>query len=327
LHARVNRRWILRYFVGSNASTRSRHERRENRLPEKPAPADTECTMTDSVDRTFSPWPIAWSGGDRRRGRGAGCLRDSLDQGPHLRGRQGRQCPGLADDDRPPPRQWMLIAALMVVSLLGGTLLGWALPHVDRDEESERQEIAIQFTDPTITATGALRYLPEEQVFVLDVSGMPELPEGSVYQAWLIDENAPVPVGVMRTGSGELAAAGDRDAFETFRHGRGRATGQPGADLRSNPGRLTPRDVRVLSPTPERLSRPYLRTQGSWDIQPSIAMWLPILDGHLPSLALFDCGYRSVSMHATMYGRELHPKIRGRLNQCMSRDFPTQFGR
>ena len=114
------------------------------------------------------------------------------------------------------PRQWMTIAALMLVSLLGGTLLGQVLPQFDSDEEIEGQQIAIQFTDPSITATGELRYLPDEQVFVLDVTGMPELPEGYVYQAWLIDENAPIPVGVMRAESGEIASAGDRNAFETF---------------------------------------------------------------------------------------------------------------
>jgi anti-sigma-K factor RskA len=114
------------------------------------------------------------------------------------------------------PRQWMMVAALMLVSLLGGTLLGQVLPQFDDGEEIEGQQIAIQFTDPSITATGKLRYLPDEQVFVLDVTGMPELPEGYVYQAWLIQGDEPVPVGVMRAESGEIASAGDRDAFETF---------------------------------------------------------------------------------------------------------------
>jgi anti-sigma-K factor RskA len=113
-------------------------------------------------------------------------------------------------------RQWLAIAALMLVSLLGGTLLGQVLPQFDDGEEVEGQQIAIQFTDPGITATGELRYLPDEQVFVLDVTGMPELPEGYVYQAWLIEGDDPVPVGVMRAESGEIASAGNRDKFEMF---------------------------------------------------------------------------------------------------------------
>jgi anti-sigma-K factor RskA len=112
-------------------------------------------------------------------------------------------------------RQWMLVAALMAVSLLVGALLGVAVPRLGEDDP-DADRIAIQFTDPSITATGELRYLPDEQVFVLEISGMPEPPEGYVYQAWLINDDAPVPVGVMNTKTGEFASAGDRDAFQTF---------------------------------------------------------------------------------------------------------------
>jgi hypothetical protein len=114
-----------------------------------------------------------------------------------------------------PGRQWLMIAALLVVSLLAGAVLGQALPRFG-DDQPEPDRIAIQFTDPSITATGELRYFPDEQVFVLEVTGMPEPPEGYVYQAWLIDESAPIPVGVMNPDSGEFASAGDRDAFQTF---------------------------------------------------------------------------------------------------------------
>jgi anti-sigma-K factor RskA len=112
-------------------------------------------------------------------------------------------------------RQWMMVAALMALSLLTGGVLGWALTSLG-DDEPEADRIAIQFTDPSITATGELRYLPEEKVFVLEMTGMPEPPDGYVYQAWLIDEDAPVPVGVMDTDSGEFASSGDRDAYQTF---------------------------------------------------------------------------------------------------------------
>lgn len=114
-------------------------------------------------------------------------------------------------------REWLAIAAVAIVSLLGGTALGQALPQVlGGDSEQDQQVIAIQFTDPGITASGELRYLPDEQVFVLELTGMPELPEGQVYQAWLIDDSAPVPVGVMDPATGEMATAGNRDAYQTF---------------------------------------------------------------------------------------------------------------
>ncbi len=112
-------------------------------------------------------------------------------------------------------RQWLMVAALMVLSLIGGTLLGQVLPRLDGDDV-QGQQIAIEFTDPNITATGELRYLPEEQVFVLNVTGMPEPPAGHVYQAWLIDAGGPIPVGVMNPQLGEFASAGDRSQFQTF---------------------------------------------------------------------------------------------------------------
>ena len=113
-------------------------------------------------------------------------------------------------------RPWLMIAALIVVSLLGGAIFGAGLSQVS-DNEGDAQQIAIQFTDPEITATGELRYLPEEQVFVLEVAGMPEPPSGYVYQAWLIEEGEPIPAGVMMNPeTGELACVGDRDAFDTF---------------------------------------------------------------------------------------------------------------
>jgi len=123
--------------------------------------------------------------------------------------------PRQAPPTRLAPRQWLMVAALMVLSLVGGTVLGQLLPRFG-EEDVQGQQIAIQFTDPSITATGELRYLPEEQVFVLNVTGMPEPPAGHVYQAWLIDEGGPVPAGVMDADSGELASAANRSAYQTF---------------------------------------------------------------------------------------------------------------
>ena len=111
-------------------------------------------------------------------------------------------------------RQWLLVAALMLLSLIGGTVLGQVLPRIG--EEDEGREIAIQITDPSISATGELRYLPDEQVFILNVKGMPEPPPGHVYQAWLISDGTPVPAGVMNPALGEFASAGSPDAFQTF---------------------------------------------------------------------------------------------------------------
>lgn len=113
------------------------------------------------------------------------------------------------------PRQWLTVAALMLISLIAGTLLGQLLPRFGEDEV-QTQQIAIQFTDPNITATGELRYIPDEQVFVLTVNGMPAAPEGHVYQAWLIQGDTPVSAGVMKGQQNEIASVGNRSQFDTF---------------------------------------------------------------------------------------------------------------
>lgn len=112
-------------------------------------------------------------------------------------------------------RQWLAIAALMVLSLMGGTLLGRTLPRAQEDVLGS-QEIAIQFTDPSISASGLLRYIPGEQVFVLEVDGLTPPPEGFVHQGWLIDESGPVPAGLMDTTKGELASVGTPDQYQAF---------------------------------------------------------------------------------------------------------------
>lgn len=123
--------------------------------------------------------------------------------------------PAAPEPTRFSSRQWLLVAALMLVSLIGGALLGQVLPQFG-ENAPQAQQIAIQFTDPNITATGELRYLPDEEIFVLSINDMPEAPDGFVYQAWLIQGDAPIPAGVMDTSQGELASVGDRSQFDAF---------------------------------------------------------------------------------------------------------------
>jgi hypothetical protein len=112
-------------------------------------------------------------------------------------------------------RHWLGLAALMLLSLVGGVVLGQVLPRIGEDD-NDMETMAIQIMDPSISATGELRYLPDEGVFILRVDNMPEPPPGMVYQAWLINDGNPVPVGVMNPALGEFASAGNPDAFQTF---------------------------------------------------------------------------------------------------------------
>lgn len=113
------------------------------------------------------------------------------------------------------PRVWLMVAALMLVSLVSGVVLARALPQIG-EEEPASQEIAVQFTGEDVTATGVLRYLPDQHVFVLQVDGLTPPPEGFVHQAWLIGDEGPVPAGLMDTERGEVATVGVIDQYQTF---------------------------------------------------------------------------------------------------------------
>jgi len=111
-------------------------------------------------------------------------------------------------------RQLMAIAALALISLVAGLLIGRT--YFPESEAPQPQNITIQFADPDISATGTLRYLPDEQVYVLEMENMPELPEGQVYQVWLIGDDTPQSAGVMNSASGEFATAGSPEEFQTL---------------------------------------------------------------------------------------------------------------
>jgi hypothetical protein len=119
-----------------------------------------------------------------------------------------------------PPAQnafqaWLMVAALMLVSLVSGVVLAGVLPQIGNDKPAS-QEIAVQFTGTDVTATGVLHYLPDQQVFVLKVDGLTPPPEGFVHQAWLIGDDGPVPAGLMDTERGEVAAVAVIDQYQTF---------------------------------------------------------------------------------------------------------------
>lgn len=113
------------------------------------------------------------------------------------------------------PRAWLAVAALMLISLITGAMLDQAEPQIGEDKVGIERIVA-EFTDPNVDATGELLYLPEEKVFLLNVSGMPVLPPGYVYQAWLIEGNVTTSVGLLDAETRVFAVAGDRDKLQMF---------------------------------------------------------------------------------------------------------------
>lgn len=111
---------------------------------------------------------------------------------------------------------WRTLAAVAVISLLLGGVLGQVLPRVGSEDEPERETFTVEFTQPQGEAVATLSYLPEEEIFVFSVSGLPPPPEGYVYQAWLINADGPIPTGTMAEGQEEMATHGDKSQFTTF---------------------------------------------------------------------------------------------------------------
>jgi anti-sigma-K factor RskA len=111
-------------------------------------------------------------------------------------------------------RQWLAWAAAAALLLLSIGLFGWNLSL--RDDEPEPQTIALQPSSAEITGAAEATYLEDEGVIVLTMHDMPELPEGQVYQLWLIGEGAPVPSGVFTADQDEFAVAGNPAEHSTI---------------------------------------------------------------------------------------------------------------
>jgi hypothetical protein len=109
---------------------------------------------------------------------------------------------------------WRALAAVAVISLLLGGVIGQVLPRFG--DEDEPETFTVEFTQPQDEAAATLSYLPDEEIFVFSVSGLPPPPEGYVYQAWLINAEGPIPTGTMAEGQEEMAAHGDKSQFTTF---------------------------------------------------------------------------------------------------------------
>lgn len=110
---------------------------------------------------------------------------------------------------------WRALAAVAVISLLLGGVIGQVLPRFG-DDEPESETFTVEFTQDQGEAAATLSYLPDEEIFVFSVSGLPPPPEGYVYQAWLINAEGPIPTGTMAEGQEEMAAHGDKSQFTTF---------------------------------------------------------------------------------------------------------------
>lgn len=99
---------------------------------------------------------------------------------------------------------WSKLAAVLAVLLIGG-LLAWNVSLRGNESDLEATVVALEdqattvaqageaqtvgqlnAQSPDVASAGEVQYLPERQVMLIELHDLPPLPEGQVYQLWLI---------------------------------------------------------------------------------------------------------------------------------------------
>lgn len=110
---------------------------------------------------------------------------------------------------------WATAAAALLILSLG--LLYWNMQL--RSEISTTppiETLALATTPMAPEASGDVKYMPEQGVIMVDVKDLPPLPEGYVYEVWLIGEGDPVAAGVFSSATAQHAIVADRSQFSTL---------------------------------------------------------------------------------------------------------------
>lgn len=111
---------------------------------------------------------------------------------------------------------WAAAAILLLAFSVGMVLWNLDLRQSLNGQSQPTKTVAVQFAQPQNGARASLVYLPDQQVMLLNVLNMPQLPDGQVYQVWLIDAKGPAPVGVFHAGDSQVAIAANPTAYQTL---------------------------------------------------------------------------------------------------------------
>ena len=111
---------------------------------------------------------------------------------------------------------WMAAAAILL--LLSAGLLVWNLRLREQIATAPVTEtITLASTDAAPEARGEVTYLPQDDLFILDVRDLPPLAPDQVYEVWLIGEDGvPAPAGVFDQPTDQHAIVADRVQYETL---------------------------------------------------------------------------------------------------------------
>ena len=116
---------------------------------------------------------------------------------------------------------WVKIAAVLAVLLIG-SLLAWNVA-LRNDNSSDQGTVVGQLAPapdaPDQSTSGEVRYLPGDQVMLIELHDLPALAQGEVYQLWLIRGDAvspSVPFQSSTTGTTTVAVAADPGQYDTL---------------------------------------------------------------------------------------------------------------
>jgi anti-sigma-K factor RskA len=111
---------------------------------------------------------------------------------------------------------WAAAAAILL--LLSAGLIVWNLRLREQIATAPVAEtIALAPTDVAPDARGEVTYLPQDDLFMLEVRDLPPLEPDQVYEVWLIGEDGvPAPAGVFDQPTDQHAIVADRDRYETL---------------------------------------------------------------------------------------------------------------
>jgi anti-sigma-K factor RskA len=110
---------------------------------------------------------------------------------------------------------WAAAAAILL--LLSAGLLVWNLRLREQLATAPVAEtIALAPTDAAPEARGEVTYIPQDDLFILDVRDLPPLEPDQVYEVWLIGANGPEPAGVFDQPTDQHAIVADRDRYDTL---------------------------------------------------------------------------------------------------------------
>jgi len=122
---------------------------------------------------------------------------------------------------RNPLPLWTKIAAVLAVVLIG-SLLAWNIA-LRNDEAGDQGTVVGQLAaapDAPDQATGGeVRYLPDDQVMLVEMHDLPALAEGEVYQLWLIRGDTVAPAGTFQPNPDDtttVAVTGNPDQYDTL---------------------------------------------------------------------------------------------------------------